>query len=116
MDESRFDQRLSRLEATVEAVATQVGTLAVSIHELSVSTRTNWGTMASWAAVVLALVAAIGGLGVARPLGIVEDRATQHEEQLIKQAYLNGTVDTKIKQLESDRDKFEERLYEHLKK
>lgn len=111
MDEVRFDQRLSRLEATVEAVAAQVGTLASSMHEFAQQSRTNWGTMASWAAVVLALVAAIGGLGVARPLGIVEERATEHERINIEQAYFNGVVRTEIEDLKDDLRHIDDRLH-----
>lgn len=60
-----FNRRLSRLEATVESIA-------ISVQSVVNSSRTNWSVLASWAAVIIATVTAIGALGVGRPLGLVE--------------------------------------------
>lgn len=65
-DEAKFDQRLSRLEATVEGIASSVNTL---INR----DRVNWSVIFAGLAVCVTIIGAIGYLGVARPQQQMQD-------------------------------------------
>lgn len=56
--EGKWETRLSRLESTVESLASDVGRIIGGLEGLSArfttSQRTPWGVLAAWAAVVLA--------------------------------------------------------------
>lgn len=74
-DESKLESRVTGLERDVQNLAKLVKGLAEDSHALATKideslnamrrdSRTNWGTLASWAAVVIAFISAIGYLAI----------------------------------------------------
>ena len=83
MEKPDIDQRLSRLEATVEALARDVTSVAESVRKLSDAVRvqasTPWSTLAAWAGVILVVVS-LGMSGYVREIGTLERKQEAHIE------------------------------------
>ncbi len=75
--DGRLDRRLSRLEAVVEGLASDVDKVIGSISHLGDAViargETNWSVLGTWAAVLLVVIG-MGGSGYIRDLDRLEHR------------------------------------------
>lgn len=76
LEEQKDEGRLSRLEAIVEALATEVSDL----KDIMVSKgKTDWSVLASWAAVIIAFISLMGS-GYVRDLYELKSKVDRVQE------------------------------------
>lgn len=94
-DLSPFDRRLSRLEATVEGLATNFANMADAMRQESQRTasqierltnvvssqnKTPWGVLASWGAVFVTVIAVVGGLALTPLVVGLQKQEYRHDD------------------------------------
>lgn len=90
------ENRLSRLEAIVENIAREVGDLKDIVRARS---QTNWSVLASWAAVIIAVVS-LAGSGYVRDLTRLEYDARILENRIITDEVDAGKIHERLRALE----------------
>lgn len=81
MEQRDIDSRISRLEATVEGLASNVGSLAESVRSLASRDQTNWQSIFAGIAVLLTLGGAFLYVGVVRPQVALHALVTTMQEE-----------------------------------
>lgn len=83
-----FSSRLSRTEAIVESIANDISRLtsdiSIIVQAQTTNSRTNWATLAGWAAVIISIIALFGGYAgsvVSRDIDRVQNEI--HEIEVI---------------------------------
>ncbi len=94
------DSRLSRLEAVVENLARDVGDLK---DVVIAGGKTNWSVLASWAAVLLAIISILGS-GYVADLTRLEKRVEEERTQIYSMYEDHARLDQRLKIFETERD------------
>lgn len=85
--EQKIEQRITRVETEVQNLTHQVGRVVESVDKLSrfvnQSSVTPWGTLASWAAVILSIVFFVG-YGYVRQMDTLEGGLAKQQDQYVE--------------------------------
>lgn len=114
-EESKLDQRISRLEATVEGIATNLQSLAHTVQTIASQNRTNWGVIISAGSLLVGIITVMGWLGVAKPQ---EVQSKVLNDKILFQKELFETkldvVDREIKLSRSESEKWDEAVWSEI--
>lgn len=100
-----FDQRLSRLEATVEGVAGHVESLANTVDRLAASlqaySKTDMKALASWAAIIIS-VGVLAFAPVLHDTARLQQRADEAENSVVTLSVEVGRLSERVRQNNDD--------------
>lgn len=131
-DVKTLTKSMGSLESDMKNVAKSVDTLSSSLQSLFLrienSSKTNWGILGTWAAVIISLIGSIGWLSI-RPmdgriererfsnirqydqLGVLRDRAWKTDENLVKLYEKHFALQDRLKRIEDEQLRRTNRVY-----